>query len=48
MDERRRYDDAVQNYNALLAEYPLFARWSGHAFLINYFAAPADPASAGQ
>lgn len=42
-----RFDKAVQNYNAFIAEFPndVFARWASYAPMENYFSADANAAS---
>ncbi len=46
--ERRRYDQALADYNAFIADFPdtYFARWSGYRPLESYFASPSLSASA--
>ena len=45
--ERIHYDQAVQNYNAFIAEFPndIFARWASLPPMENYFSADANAAS---
>jgi LemA protein len=42
--ERRRYDDAIQDYNAYIGLFPnnIFARWAGFARNDAYFAAAPE------
>ncbi len=40
--ERKRYDDAIQDYNTFIGQFPnnIFARWAGFKRNDAYFAAP--------
>lgn len=44
---RQRYDDAVQDYNAFISDFPndVFATWASYRPLENYFSADANAAS---
>jgi LemA protein len=45
--ERVRFDRAVQDYNAFIADFPndLFARWASFSPMENYFSADSNAAS---
>lgn len=45
--ERIHYDQAVQDYNAFISDFPndLFARWASFSPMENYFSADANAAS---
>lgn len=45
--ERIRYDNAVQDYNAFISDFPndVFARWGSFGPVENYFSADANAAS---